>query len=61
MTLRKLKHHAQEKHGHYDVYSARIKRIDNDPFGEAKSMKELRGSFRGRVGISRNKPWREMK
>lgn len=55
--LRKLKKRAQEMHGHYNVHSARIRRIDNDPFGEY-TLKQLRGSFRSRVGVSRKQPWR---
>lgn len=56
-SARNLKHKAQEKHGHFDVISDRIRRIDNNPFGEY-GPKQLRGSFRARMGVSYNKPWR---
>jgi hypothetical protein len=62
MTLRELKHRAQEKHGHYNVYSCRIQGYENDPFGEL-SRQELRRNFRSRIGISTSKGgrWRKMK
>lgn len=58
MSIRKAKRRAQEKHGHYEVYSRRIHGWDNNPFG-GLSPRECRRNFRSRLGVSHASPWRK--